>query len=262
MCLVQPSPMDAVLKVDGWFSDKSCPMWNRHDGRNPSKQRIFPEAVFGTLFGNFISYNDPLIQRKTVCQDECHLVFRSVADVHGEEAGNMVKHDRRNRRPVDQSSVALCQPRCGRRIDFNLQYSECRMPIDRGSHPDGDHDLQVRLIWCQSEDRILTKIRPAYEKLVIDVDTETRWRSSHLKASGTRCPNKSAHGLENLPYLESAILLFIAFALLCLPLTLAHMLGVLKIPMSRVLLFLLLFFSSFPCLVFFRFELLDLCFRF
>jgi len=73
------------------------------------------------LLDELFTYDDPLIQRKAVHHDERSFVLLGIADVSGEKTGDMVEHDRRNRRQIDQTRVALFQPSHKGCVDLGLQ---------------------------------------------------------------------------------------------------------------------------------------------
>ena len=73
------------------------------------------------LFSKRLAYDDPLIERKPIHQNECDPVSLGITDVSGEESGDVVKHDWGYRRQIDQPCVTFFQPGHKYGINFSLQ---------------------------------------------------------------------------------------------------------------------------------------------
>ena len=68
------------------------------------------ESVVGALLRQLPAYDDPLVERQTVDHQQRDLVPRRVEHVPREKARDVVEHDGRHRRQVDQSPVAFLDP--------------------------------------------------------------------------------------------------------------------------------------------------------
>ena len=98
------------------------------------------EVVVGPLLRQFPADDDPLVESQTVNHQQRDLVQRRIVHVPREKAGEVVEHDGRHRRQVDQSPVAFLDPLREGGVDSRSQ----RLDLPRSSSGTSEFRASVR----------------------------------------------------------------------------------------------------------------------